>query len=313
MGGGRGSTESYLETATEAIAQLRILTYRCAAPRLIGAAGLVHAIEGQQWNQNLIREEANPYTDEVCGTCRELWEKIKGPEGGVVAGMGGGVYIPPSVQLLIWTEVTQSVMGALLEGFARVERCSTEGRSLMSMDLQAVQGGLDDIQKVRPIRGKVHVDNYVKAFYYGEADVMAWIEQNHQSYFFRHMAGLLNAGVGQKKKRGLRELIIKVASLYAPEEEEEQEGRKEGEDRGAVHGAGKEGGRRGGATITSSLFGNMHISSASSSSTGSSSAARPTTTSASSSASSSAAHAKTSISNTFSNMMQGKGLGKGFL
>jgi len=259
----------------------------------------------------MIREEANPYTDEVCGTCRELWEKIKGPEGGVVAGMGGGVYIPQQVQLLIWTEVTQSVMGALLEGFARVERCSTEGRSLMSMDLQAVQGGLDEIQKVRPIRGKVHVDNYVKAFYYGEADVMAWIEQNYQSYFFRHMAGLLNAGVGQKKKRGLRELIIKVASFYAPEEEEEEEeeGRKEGEDRGAVHGAGKEGSRVTGATLTSSLFGSMHSSTSSSSST---STARAPATAASSSSSSSS-HGKTSISSTFSNMMQGKGLGKGFL
>lgn len=59
------------------------------------------------------------------------------------------------VQMQIWTEVVQAAMGALLEAFARVEKCSTEGRALMSMDLQVVQLGLDDIQRVRPGRGKV--------------------------------------------------------------------------------------------------------------------------------------------------------------
>jgi len=277
---------------------------------LIGAAGLVHAIEEQQWNQHLIRDEANPYTDKVFGTCRDLWEKIKGPDGGVVIGMGVGVYIPPSAQLLIWTEVAQSVMGALLEAFARIERCSTEGRSLMSMDLQAVQAGLDRIHKVRPIRGKMHVDNYVKAFYYGEADVMAWIEQNYQNYAFRHMAGLLNVGVGQKKKKGMRELVNKVAALYASEEdfEEDEGGWKQEEERGSVHGAEKEGGHNGDATGASTLYGQYHHRS-----TDSSSMNPSLVTPASSSLFSSSSDAKASMSSTFSNMMQRKGLRKGFL
>ena len=139
---------------------------------------------------------------------------------------------------------------------------------------------------------------------------MAWIEQNYQNYAFRHMAGLLNVGVGQKKKRGLRELVIKVAALYASEEdfEEEEEGCKEGEERGTVHGAGKDGGRSGGATGASSLFGLCHDSS-----TGSSSTNPALTTPVSLSSSSSSSNAKASMSSTFSNMMQGKGLRKGFL
>jgi hypothetical protein len=40
------------------------------------------------------------------------------------------------VHAVVWTEVVQGVMAALLEGFARVDKCSTEGRAAMSMDLQ---------------------------------------------------------------------------------------------------------------------------------------------------------------------------------
>ena len=76
---------------------------------------------------------------------------------------------------------------------------------------QAIQLGLDDVQRVRPGRGKVYVDNYIKAFYYGESDIMTWVAQNYKSYYFRHVAGLLNAGVGQKKKKkGLKDLITQV-------------------------------------------------------------------------------------------------------
>lgn len=40
------------------------------------------------------------------------------------------------VHAVVWTEIVQGVMAALLEGFARVDKCSTEGRAAMSMDLQ---------------------------------------------------------------------------------------------------------------------------------------------------------------------------------
>jgi hypothetical protein len=171
--GNRGACETYLDTVGEAVAQLRTLVLRAAAPQLVGAAGVAAAVEGQAWTAGgTIREEANAYTEELCGQCAALWAKV-GPQaqaqqaGGGGGGFGGldSTYIPPQCQLPIWTEACQAAMAALLEGFARVEACAPEGRALMSMDLQAVQSGLDAIQKVRPGRGRVHVDNYVKAYY----------------------------------------------------------------------------------------------------------------------------------------------------
>lgn len=61
---------------------------------------------------------------------------------------------------------------------------------------------------------QVYVDSYIKAFYYaGESDVMQWIQMNWKSYAFRHMVGLLNAGVGpKKKKKAPKDLIVQVSS-----------------------------------------------------------------------------------------------------
>ena len=225
-----GPCETYLDTVGEAVAQLRTLVLRAAAPKLVGAAAVVRAVEAQAWTAGgLIREEANAYTEELCGQCRALWAKVvppaplPGQDGGAGGGaMGGGglddTYIPEQCRVPIWTEACQAAMAALLEGFARVEQCAPEGRALMGMDIQAVQGGLDAIQRARPGRGRVHVDNYVKAYFLGEADLLAWAAQHHQAYFFRHVAGLLAAsGAGQRlPKKKLRERIARVAAYYHP-------------------------------------------------------------------------------------------------
>jgi hypothetical protein len=72
---------------------------------------------------------------------------------------------------------------SLLEGFSRVPFCSTEGRSLMSMDLSSFENGIrtesimervnfdSSIVPPTPViveRGKEYVDAYVKVFYFPE-------------------------------------------------------------------------------------------------------------------------------------------------
>jgi hypothetical protein len=43
---------------------------------------------------------------------------------------------------------------------------------------------------------------------------MTWVHQNWKSYFFRHMVGLLRAGIGQKKKaNAMKTLITQVRTL----------------------------------------------------------------------------------------------------
>ena len=48
--------------------------------------------------------------------------------------------VPMRAREMAWRGVVEAALMSLLRGFSRVERCSTEGRALMSMDLQV--GGL---------------------------------------------------------------------------------------------------------------------------------------------------------------------------
>ena len=48
---------------------------------------------------------------------------------------------------------------------------------------------------MRPGRGKVYVDNYIKAFYYGENDVMSWINQVRCAPLLTHRGLTVRGGV----------------------------------------------------------------------------------------------------------------------
>lgn len=64
-----------------------------------------------------------------------------------------------------WNQLVESGFLALLEGFAKVYDCSTEGRALMSMDLASFSTALPSS---KPTRGMQYVDMYIKVFYFPE-------------------------------------------------------------------------------------------------------------------------------------------------
>jgi len=92
--------------------------------------------------------------------------------------------MPRAVLEVTWKHICEAGFLSLLEGFSRVPYCSTEGRSLMSMDLAAFSDGIDAASiihrleadelvggtppLVSPERGMRYVDMYIKVFYYPE-------------------------------------------------------------------------------------------------------------------------------------------------
>mmetsp|Transcript_24892 Transcript_24892/g.80526 ORF Transcript_24892/g.80526 Transcript_24892/m.80526 type:complete len:198 (-) Transcript_24892:393-986(-) len=110
---------------------------------------------------------------------------------------------------ILWREAVQAVFEAVVDGFANVDHCSTEGRALMSMDLQVLQFSLDKIHRARPTRGADYAGLYIKAFYFAENDLLDWIADNRPHYKERHMVNLLQARLGKanKKKTYLKDLL----------------------------------------------------------------------------------------------------------
>lgn len=62
---------------------------------------------------------------------------IRGTPPGRGSGAGLGLVVPARARTPVWMGVVDAALLSLLRGFSRAKRCSTEGRALMSMDLQA--------------------------------------------------------------------------------------------------------------------------------------------------------------------------------
>lgn len=76
-------------------------------------------------------ENAIPIAGTPAGT-----GNVSGPAGLSSPTGQGSREVPARSRGPVWTGVLEATLLALLRGFSRVKRCSTEGRALMSMDLQ---------------------------------------------------------------------------------------------------------------------------------------------------------------------------------
>lgn len=120
-----------------------------------------------------MNEHSNDYVDEFCDRYALIWNSLSSPSSS----------LPRGIIEVTWEHICEGGFLSLLEGYSRVPYCSTEGRSLMSMDLAAFADGIDAASiihrleadvlasappRVTPKRGMRYVDIYVKVFYYPE-------------------------------------------------------------------------------------------------------------------------------------------------
>ncbi|KAJ0401456.1 hypothetical protein ATCC90586_009866 [Pythium insidiosum] len=91
------------------------------------------------------------------------------------------------------------------------------GRALMSMDLLALQNGLDLINHVsstRIERGYEYVSRFIKAFYLDEAELELWVAAHKRAYSKILLANLVRNGVGNSmSKRMLRDYVQRMEEV----------------------------------------------------------------------------------------------------
>lgn len=115
----------------------------------------------------------------------------------------------------MWIELCQSAFDVVLEGYSKVRKCSAEGRAAMTMNVFALHDGLNSIHLCRPSRGKHYIDNFLKAFYLSEDEMMNWIRDNYQAYPYRHVHSLLSQTMSSMlNSKKLRDAITTIDGLY---------------------------------------------------------------------------------------------------
>eukprot|EP00227_Mantoniella_beaufortii_P006566 CAMPEP_0197614162 /NCGR_PEP_ID=MMETSP1326-20131121/59385_1 /TAXON_ID=1155430 /ORGANISM="Genus nov. species nov., Strain RCC2288" /LENGTH=1180 /DNA_ID=CAMNT_0043183031 /DNA_START=796 /DNA_END=4338 /DNA_ORIENTATION=- len=97
--------------------------------------------------------------------------------------------------VMLWDFAIVETASAIVAGFARVRKCSPEGRAGMALDVQVLFQG--NVRRLAPISGSRLdnslriVDTYIKAFYTPEAEMLYWT-QCHPEYTSRQKVALVN-------------------------------------------------------------------------------------------------------------------------
>ena len=152
---------------------------------------------GDVWAGSKIKEHCNTYIDQLSDRYLTLWDHLS--TSSLAASEG--------ILKDVWKHVLESGYLALLEGFAKIHNCSTEGRALMSIDLASFFSNVNKRAiaerfietfgkkkdfipppSITNLRGMQYVDMYIKVFYFPQEDALQWIEENREKY---HLAQLL--------------------------------------------------------------------------------------------------------------------------
>jgi len=79
----------------------------------------------------------------------------------------------------------------LVEGLSQVRRCNNEGRALMSLDLQVLINGVQQVALPRLRSNLQIVETYIKAFYLPDTEFLPWV-QTHPEYTRSQVIRLFN-------------------------------------------------------------------------------------------------------------------------
>lgn len=145
----------------------------------------------------------SPYVDKLLAALSDADALIK--DGGT---------LPPHIMREIWKEVAVYVLEKLLAGYALIKKCTTEGRALMSVDMNELKSGMESIMDLQPIPKWDHVNAWVLAFYIPtEKDFLSWIGEN-PGYTLAEYQGVavqgLGAGMKKKERNAFLEEIEKT-------------------------------------------------------------------------------------------------------
>ena len=110
---------------------------------------------GNCWEETRFKEHCNAYVENLEERCILLLKHLS----------ESPFKSQPAIITDTWNAIVESGFLALLEGFAKVYNCSTEGRALMSIDLASFSAGLPSAS---PKRAMQYVDMYIKVFYFPE-------------------------------------------------------------------------------------------------------------------------------------------------
>ena len=199
---------TYIAQYQSISSQLQGMIYRTMCPQLITQSTLVPLIiDSQGWDSKKQREQPHDWVDLLVFNCRHVWEYLLNQQ--------DSAETSELVREQLWIELCQSAFDTVIEAYSKLRKTTTQGRALMSLNVSALHNALDAIHSCRPPRGKHHIDNYIRAFYMSEPDMLQWINENWMSYCYRHLHGLLTQTMSSMVlNKKFKDAVAMLDTLY---------------------------------------------------------------------------------------------------
>jgi hypothetical protein len=203
---------SFVQSLLDITPVLTTVACRFVCTRAVGASDIVKNILvlDSKWNERELHEHANDFVYDLSERMSLVWGYLCLSR-----------KLPLAARSAVWENMVHGAYLSLLEGFARVPCSSTEGRSLMMLDLVSLSSELSasaveerlerrSITASSPptispdgrLRPYNYVETYIKMVYFPKEDAATWIDQNYSSYQLNHMLSLAKeiSGVNEEEK-----------------------------------------------------------------------------------------------------------------
>jgi hypothetical protein len=192
---------------------------------------LVQQVCNTKWDIKEIGIDSSAYVDYIIKQLQQVNRTLlKETKGG---------WIPQRVRDIIWEELISHIMEQLVEGYSRCKKvnfimlthallnlrlqCTNEGRVLMALDLKNLQTGIEKIVTLRPIPKTGYVENYIKAYYQSENEILVWCKEHPvrltiismtctdrylQEYTLQQWQNIVTVGVATSMKRNNVKMLL---------------------------------------------------------------------------------------------------------
>lgn len=134
------------------------------------------------------------------------------------------VTVPPKIKFGMWSAAITRVMEVVVDGYARVKKCTNEGRANMlqgimdsniftsiffyPQDINALQRGIEQVSHFRgEVPGIAHALNFVNAFYLPLDDLPDWA-RDHPEFALRHSLALVAVNATAAANRTKRTQVV---------------------------------------------------------------------------------------------------------
>ena len=180
----------------------RLLLDLSWVPEVIGdSEKLSDALKTGKYAKSTVSTEHNKWVNELSTELTQFGAKLAIAD------------VTAEALIMLWNYAIAQTASVIVAGFARVKKCSSEGRALMALDLQVLYG---NIRHLAPKGSKLEFGyalEYVKAFYIAADQLEYWC-MTHAEYSHAQRVALVNqiAGAFGWSSSAKSEFLAKIVS-----------------------------------------------------------------------------------------------------